>query len=220
MSEPDEPEEVAEYIVESQRGWVLLGYPFFTPKLLLALDPHEFSARDGSGLGHSLHNVNVPDDTWEWAWPKWFVDMANDVDDQGWLYSWRFRSKDWKGYPRHGRSFVRQRQWKRLRRKKPEFRKNSTPEAPAHDVCEDVIKLIATCNTGREQVDAVSGYLRKHPDRVDELRQNSKRLFGSFVLPVSEHEIMRRLAEVPAFVQKGTETLVPTSLSKKDDSSI
>ena len=45
---------------------------------------------------------------------KWFVSMdhANryDTDDQGWCYSWRFRSVRWKA---HG-GFVRKRYWVRL----------------------------------------------------------------------------------------------------------
>lgn len=191
-------DETWDYQIESQRGWVLLGYPFFTPKLLLAMDPHEFSARDGSPLGTTLYNVNLPDDTWEWVWPKWYVDMANDVDDQGWLYSWRFRSKDWKGYPRPGRSFVRQRQWRRLRRKKPEFKTDCQRHMSNDEVCEDLIKKVSACADERSKVATITGYINSHPERADALRQSGKRLFGMFLLPISEHEVMRSLSEVPS----------------------
>ncbi|CDO94286.1 unnamed protein product [Kluyveromyces dobzhanskii CBS 2104] len=44
---------------------------------------------------------------------NWYVIMDNahaDVDDQGWMYSWSFRSKHWKGKS----GFVRKRVWIRL----------------------------------------------------------------------------------------------------------
>lgn len=193
--------EAWDYQIESQRGWVLLGYPFFSSKLLLAMDPREYSARDGSALGNHLCNVNLPDDTWEWVWPRWYVDMANDVDDQGWLYSWRFRSKDWKGYPRIGRSFVRQRQWKRLRRKKAEYRFGGKNAMSNDQVCQDLLSKVTDCKDERSKVTTVIRYINRYPERAEALRQSGKLLSGMFLLPISEHEIMRRLSEVPIQVK-------------------
>ncbi|PRT53825.1 Meiotically up-regulated gene 65 protein [Wickerhamiella sorbophila] len=193
--------EAWDYQIESQRGWVLLGYPFFSSKLLLAMDPREYSARDGSALGNHLCNVNLPDDTWEWVWPRWYVDMANDVDDQGWLYSWRFRSKDWKGYPRIGRSFVRQRQWKRLRRKKAEYRFGDKNAMSNDQVCQDLLSKVTDCKDERSKVTTVIRYINRYPERAEALRQSGKLLSGMFLLPISEHEIMRRLSEVPIQVK-------------------
>ncbi|KAG0676527.1 hypothetical protein C6P41_001314 [Kluyveromyces marxianus] len=51
---------------------------------------------------------------------EWYVMMehgVSDVDDQGWMYSWSFKSRQWKG--RYG--FVRKRIWIRLPSTTPEL---------------------------------------------------------------------------------------------------
>lgn len=108
---------VVEYQVESQRGLFMFGYPFFSASALLPLDPAPFSSLEGLPLGTDLRTLETPDDSWEWIWPRWFIEMNHHVDDQGWCYAFHFRSKKWHGGHSYLRSFVRKRLWKRPRRK-------------------------------------------------------------------------------------------------------
>lgn len=112
---PENPGLIMEYQVESERGFHFLGSVVFTSNTLLPLDPAHFTSVSGEPLGKNLTDFEVPDESWVWAWSQWYVDMAADVDDQGWCYSWRFGSKHWSGRHRFMRSFVRQRVWKRPR---------------------------------------------------------------------------------------------------------
>ncbi|KAI9685625.1 MAG: hypothetical protein M1820_010781 [Bogoriella megaspora] len=70
-----------------------------------------------------ITNAQVPDPCWEWVWPCWYVDMAHDVDEEGWEYSFSFGTP-YKSYGWHGtqkpwwHSFVRRRRWIRMRRRK------------------------------------------------------------------------------------------------------
>lgn len=109
--------EFVDVVVQNQRGWFLIGYPFFSAKSLLPFDPSEWTSKSGHNLSVSITDLVPPDDTWEWAWRRWYVDMSGDVDDQGWCYSWRFGSQHWHGTHIWFRSFVRRRTWKRLRRR-------------------------------------------------------------------------------------------------------
>ncbi|ANB12788.1 hypothetical protein AWJ20_1058 [Sugiyamaella lignohabitans] len=104
-------------VVENQRGWFFMGYPFFSDKSLFPLDPHNWTTGQGRALNGGMNDYSLPDFTWEWLWKRWYVDMSGDVDDQGWKYSWRFRSRNWHGTHVWFRSFVRKRTWKRIRRK-------------------------------------------------------------------------------------------------------
>lgn len=113
----DMAEVVIDYQIESQRGLFMFGYPFFSASALLPLDPAPFSSLDGQPLGSDLNTLETPDDTWEWVWPRWFIEMNHHVDDQGWCYAFRFKSERWYGGHVYLRSFVRRRVWKRPRRK-------------------------------------------------------------------------------------------------------
>lgn len=101
-------------VTENQRGMFLFGYPMFSGQTLMPFDPGNWVTISGSKV-NSLEEVLLPDITWEWSWNRWYVDMAGEVDDQGWAYSFRFGGNHW--YSRHFffRAFVRKRIWKRLR---------------------------------------------------------------------------------------------------------
>lgn len=104
-------------IVENQRGITLLGYPFFSPKILLPrFDPSNFqmmnsekgTLNDIRGSHRSVKDV-FPLDAGEEV-GRWFVDMRyGDVDDQGWVYSWNFNHGRWRGR----KGLVRRRIWVR-----------------------------------------------------------------------------------------------------------
>ncbi|KAL9072676.1 MAG: hypothetical protein Q9157_005010, partial [Trypethelium eluteriae] len=71
-----------------------------------------------------ITNAQVPDPCWEWGWPSWYVDMAHDVDEEGWEYSFSFGTPPYRSYGWHGsqkpwwHAFVRRRRWIRMRRRK------------------------------------------------------------------------------------------------------
>ena len=114
LSEKFGPEEFKlEYQVESERGFLVMGSRVFASAALLPMDPAHFSSLTGESLGQYLTEYEIPDNSWVWLWSRWYVDMTADVDDHGWCYSWRFRSRHWRGHHRFFRSFVRQRLWKR-----------------------------------------------------------------------------------------------------------
>lgn len=126
------PEDI---FVENQRGLSILGYPFFSSKLLIPrIDPSNFqivNAEDrllkniSNASVHSIaglypltkdearEKVNGPS--------KWFVLMdfkdKLDMDDQGWVYSWHFSTERWKS--KHG--FVRRRVWVKLPERRQEL---------------------------------------------------------------------------------------------------
>ncbi|KAL9085808.1 MAG: hypothetical protein Q9165_007440 [Trypethelium subeluteriae] len=70
-----------------------------------------------------ITNAQVPDPCWEWGWPSWYVDMAHDVDEEGWEYSFSFGTPPYRSYGWHGsqkpwwHAFVRRRRWIRMRRR-------------------------------------------------------------------------------------------------------
>lgn len=83
------------------------------------LDPAPWTNAYHKVSPSDIHNAQVPDPSWEWAWPEWRVHMHDDVDEGGWEYSFMFARKfSWHG-PRWWNSFVRRRAWirKRLRKK-------------------------------------------------------------------------------------------------------
>ncbi|CCC70242.1 hypothetical protein NCAS_0E01720 [Naumovozyma castellii] len=113
-------------IIENERGATILGYPLFSPRLLIPhIDPPQFQmiipetgtlqciSNDIISSFHQLYPFGY-DEEQEQAQKKWFVmmDFKNryDMDDQGWCYSWTFNNERWKS--KNG--IVRRRVWVRL----------------------------------------------------------------------------------------------------------
>ncbi|SCU78474.1 LADA_0A05798g1_1 [Lachancea dasiensis] len=127
-------------IVEHQRGMMVLGYPFFSPNLLLhGVDPPQFQLVSPDGQSVEKGEIKAGAGMWPLDLHskaeefKWFVSMDHgnmyETDDQGWTYGWRFRSKRWKA----ASGFVRKRFWVRLR-------ENSRELTPAmNDPCSERI---------------------------------------------------------------------------------
>lgn len=149
------PEDI---VVENQRGICLLGYPFFSAKLLVPrVDPTNFQlVNTKDGVLRNISNASIR--TVAELYPlvekgnaslKWFVLMEFgekvDMDDQGWVYSWHFSTERWKS--KHG--FVRRRVWARLPEKglqetiRPALRPVSdTAEGSYHSAIDDQEWLI------------------------------------------------------------------------------
>ncbi|CUS23238.1 LAQU0S09e00232g1_1 [Lachancea quebecensis] len=124
-------------IVEHQRGAMVLGYPVFSPNLLIrGVDPPQFQLVGEDG--HTVEEGEIKAGGGMYPFDlrsplkgfKWYVSMDHgnryDTDDQGWCYSWRFRGRRWKA---HG-GFVRKRFWVRL----PVKGREMTPAEP--EICD------------------------------------------------------------------------------------
>ncbi|KUL90772.1 hypothetical protein ZTR_00366 [Talaromyces verruculosus] len=129
-----EPNSELEVLYENQRGWFLFGIPFYSSRSLLQFDPPAWVNKDHRESPVNITNAQLPDPSWEWAWPTWYVDMSDDVDEEGWQYSFSFFPKfGWHGTHPWFHSYVRRRRWVRLRVKKKYTRlKNGVDQTDFH----------------------------------------------------------------------------------------
>lgn len=114
------PETAIDILYENERGGFLCGMPLFSSKALGNLDPPPWTNFAHKPSPTDPATAQVPDPSWEWAWPEWRVnhDDAAELDQDGWEYSFAFHRKfSWHG-PRWWNSFVRRRAWIRKRVKK------------------------------------------------------------------------------------------------------
>ncbi|EED23897.1 conserved hypothetical protein [Talaromyces stipitatus ATCC 10500] len=135
-----------EVLYENQRGWFLFGIPFYSSRSLLQFDPPAWVDKEYRVSPVNITNTQVPDPSWEWAWPTWYVDMSDDVDEEGWQYSFSFIPKSgWHGTHPWFHSYVRRRRWVRLRVKKKYARlKNGVDQTDfrmAHMLNEDYFTI-------------------------------------------------------------------------------
>jgi hypothetical protein len=110
--------DVIDILCENQRGAFLCGAPMFSSVGLWLTDPHAWTTPQGKYTPYNIMNAELPDPTWEWLWPRWFVDMTGDVDENGWTYNLNFTRHHWHGHHLWYHSFVRRRYWLRKRRKR------------------------------------------------------------------------------------------------------
>jgi hypothetical protein len=82
------------------------------------LDPSPWTNAAQKTSPTNITNAQVPDPCWEWAWKDWSINHQEEVDQDGWEYSFAFSKKfSWHG-PSWWNSFVRRRAWIRKRVKK------------------------------------------------------------------------------------------------------
>ncbi|KAI5305705.1 hypothetical protein KEM56_003565 [Ascosphaera pollenicola] len=112
------PDSIMDVLYENQDGCWLFGRPYFSEK------PGHVATWTTVDYRPSQTNPSsaaVPDPSWEWAWPSWYIDMSHDVDENGWQYSLAFSDKFcWHGNHPWFHSFVRRRRWLRLRVRRKE----------------------------------------------------------------------------------------------------
>ncbi|KAI1812635.1 hypothetical protein GGS20DRAFT_599862 [Poronia punctata] len=114
---PKTPETAIDILYENQRGGFLCGIPLFSSAALGNLDPPAWTNYAHKPSPTNPETAQVPDPSWEWAWPEWRInhDDAIDADSEGWEYSFMFSRKfSWHG-PKWYNSFVRRRAWIRRR---------------------------------------------------------------------------------------------------------
>lgn len=92
--------------------------PLFSSSALGNLDPSPWTNSAQKTSATNITNAQVPDPSWEWAWPEWHINHTDEVDEDGWEYSFMFSKKfSWHGKSWYS-SFVRRRAWTRKRVKK------------------------------------------------------------------------------------------------------
>lgn len=105
-------------LYENQRGGFLCGLPLFGGRALGNLDPSPWTNIALKTSATDITNAQVPDPSWEWAWNNWKINHGDDVDEDGWEYSFAFYKKFSWHSAKWWNSFVRRRAWIRKRVKK------------------------------------------------------------------------------------------------------
>ena len=117
-TKPKTPESEIDILYENQRGGFLCGIPLFSSMALGNLDPPAWTNFAHKASPTDIHTAQVPDPSWEWAWPEWKINLEDGVDEDGWEYSFMFsRHFSWHK-AKWWNSFVRRRAWIRKRVKK------------------------------------------------------------------------------------------------------
>ena len=137
-------EYVIDILYENQRGLFWCGLPMYSHKSLLNFDPSAWQTASLKDSPVNITNAQVPDPSWQWAWKSWYVDMSQDVDEEGWQYSFSFtRGFAWHGTHPWFHSFCRRRRWLRKRTKKHLNRRHGTRDgmSQAHGLNADYFTI-------------------------------------------------------------------------------
>ncbi|KAK3301417.1 uncharacterized protein B0H64DRAFT_353273 [Chaetomium fimeti] len=117
-AKPKTPESAVDILYENQRGGFLCGMPLFSSMALGNLDPPAWTNFAHRPSPTNINTAQVPDPSWEWAWPEWRINHDEGVDEDGWEYSFAFSKKFAWHKARWWNSFVRRRAWIRKRVRK------------------------------------------------------------------------------------------------------
>lgn len=117
-NKPKIPESAVDILYENQRGGFLCGMPLFSSMALGNLDPPAWTNFAHRPSPTDINTAQVPDPSWEWAWPEWRINHDEGVDGDGWEYSFAFSKKFAWHKARWWNSFVRRRAWIRKRVRK------------------------------------------------------------------------------------------------------
>ena len=138
-----EKESAMDVLYENQRGLFLFGYPLYSSRSLLNFDPSPWTNAEFQDSPVDIRNAQVPNPTWVWSWKRWYVDMTDDVDEEGWMYSLSFAKKfSWHGTHPWFHSAVRRRRWLRQRVKTNATRHQA--EIQAHEMAQDYFTIHST----------------------------------------------------------------------------
>ncbi|KAI5467156.1 hypothetical protein BGZ63DRAFT_498569 [Mariannaea sp. PMI_226] len=113
-------ESAIDILYENERGGFLCGIALFSGQALGGLDPPAWTNTYHNASPTNIHNAQVPDPSWEWAWPDWRINMQDGVDEGGWEYAFAFSKCCSWHRARWWNSFVRRRAWTRKRVTKKE----------------------------------------------------------------------------------------------------
>lgn len=151
-----QPESVIDILYENQRGGFLCTVPLFSGRALGNLDPSPWTNAAQKTSATDITNAQVPDPSWEWAWKEWTINHTEEVDEDGWEYSFAFSKKfSWHG-PAWWKSFVRRRAWIRKRVKKHVgYQVNE-----AHMLNEDYFTIHPAMDRSRSRASTADGSLK------------------------------------------------------------
>ncbi|KAF7552313.1 hypothetical protein G7046_g7449 [Stylonectria norvegica] len=113
-----ERETAIDILYENERGGFLCGVALFSGAALGGLDPPPWTNGYHKASPTSTQTAQVPDPSWEWAWPEWRINHQEGVDEAGWEYSFHFSKRFSWHSGKWWNSFVRRRAWTRKRIKK------------------------------------------------------------------------------------------------------
>ncbi|RDL38075.1 Uncharacterized protein BP5553_05508 [Venustampulla echinocandica] len=176
IKEIPKPDSAIDVLYENQRGGFLCGIPLFSSRALGNLDPSAWTNIAQKTSATNITNAQVPDPSWKWAWKDWSINHENDVDEDGWEYSFAFAKQfSWHG-PSWWNSFVRRRAWIRKR-----VRKNAGFQAPeAHRLNSDYFTVQpavdrsrsrqSTTESKRYSIDQLASRKMEEPDAVEDIR--------------------------------------------------
>ncbi|KAH8900998.1 hypothetical protein GQ53DRAFT_520 [Thozetella sp. PMI_491] len=141
------PESAIDILYENQRGGFLCGMPLFSSRALGNLDPPAWTNFAHKSSPTNIHTAQVPDPSWDWAWPDWRINHQEGMDEDGWEYSFMFAKHfSWHG-PRWWNSFVRRRAWIRKRVKKAPGPESQDP----HMLGPEYFSVRAPLDRGRDR---------------------------------------------------------------------
>ncbi|KAG5519081.1 hypothetical protein PMAC_002167 [Pneumocystis sp. 'macacae'] len=106
---------IIDVLYENQRGGSFCGTMMFSSNSLLFFDPSPWTDKNFRSSPVNTTTATCPGPSWKWTWDKWKIDMCENVDAEGWSYSFSFWSKKWYGTCIWFHSFVRRRKWIRER---------------------------------------------------------------------------------------------------------
>lgn len=210
IREPPQPDSAIDVIYENQRGGFLCGTPLFSSRALGNLDPSAWTNIAQKTSATNITNAQVPDPSWQWAWKDWSINYENDVDEDGWEYSFAFAKQfSWHG-PSWWNSFVRRRAWIRKRVKKnvgfqrPEAHKlNSDYFTVQPAVDRSRSRQSTNAESKRYSIDQLASRKMEVPEPVEDLRD-----IGALMVALKNASIDREKLElVENFIIHGGDEL-------------
>jgi hypothetical protein len=146
-------ESAIDILYENQRGGFLCGIALFSSKALGAADKPPWTNVAQKPSATNITNAQPPDPSWEWAWPEWKINHDDNVDEDGWEYSFMFYKKcSWHG-PTWWNSCVRRRAWIRKRVKK----ETGYHVQEGHMLTSDYFTIHATASKGHSRSTSLAG---------------------------------------------------------------
>lgn len=200
-------------LYENERGGFLCGMPLFSSKALGAADAPPWTNIAQKASATDIKTAQVPDPSWEWAWPEWRIYHFEKTSPDGWEYSFMFSKKrvkfSWHG-PTWYNSFVRRRAWIRKRVKKG----SGYQMQEAHKLNSDYFTVGPSISHSRSPSKAPSvnsrystAQLAKR-DMEEETTKEDIRDIGSLMKALKESRIDReRMEAVENFIRNGDDEL-------------
>ncbi|ORY65401.1 uncharacterized protein BCR38DRAFT_457568 [Pseudomassariella vexata] len=217
VAEPPHPskdsETAIDILYENERGGFLCGIPLFSAAALGNLDPPAWTNYAHRPSPTNPKTAQVPDPSWEWAWPEWQVnhDPETKADAEGWEYSFMFHKKfSWHG-PKWWNSFVRRRAWIRRRVKKGIGYQANDPHLlnPEYFTVSSPMKHRKSMSAASSLVASTGASCQVYEEDFDEEQQADIETIGTLMEMLRRSRIDReKLNVVQNYLEHGTDNLL------------